>query len=64
MKTETTAMPLTNALIKRNVEAWIGDSVNPENADLNANIVAVTDKGVRIAIQEREKTLDLLPGDH
>ncbi len=51
MKTETTVTPLTEALIKRHVEAWIGDSVNSENPDLNAKIVAVTDKGVRIAIR-------------
>src|SRR5208283_1917356 len=55
MKTETTATPLTEALIKKYVTDWVGESVNPENPDLNAKIVAVTDKGVRITIRNGKK---------
>ncbi len=55
MKTETTAAPLTAALIKRHVSEWIEDSVDPENPALNAKIVAVSDKGVRITIRSGKK---------
>jgi hypothetical protein len=53
--TEAECTPLTEALIKCHVEGWIGGAVYPENADLNAKIVAVTDKGVRIAIRNGKK---------
>ena len=55
IRSEVEYAPLTAALIKTHVAAWIGDSVNPENSNLHATIVEVTDKGVRITIRNGKK---------